>query len=347
VKIVKTSKYVDSFRNQSVIGQYDLDFVNNEIKEEWNVELPTQWKLGVIVGNSGTGKTTLAKEIFNYVDVIKEKLGNESILDLFEKTTSLKEITHILTLVGFASPKSWLKPYKVLSNGEKMRVDLALALLSAKKMIVFDEFTSVVDRNVAITMCQVINKILPKIDKQLLLISCHEDVLYYLDTDWIYDTNVMELTLEKKKRQTRQLYIYQAERSFWRMFSKFHYLDSSLLKTAACYVAILDNIIVGFCAVIHFPHPSSKMMKRIHRIVVLPDYQGIGIGKLLLNTVCQKYKIEKFKMFLTTSNFAMVKALYNSQNWILKRKGHMIPSTTTMIGMAQSKNKYTYSFTYV
>lgn len=327
MKIVKSTIFTNSFRNQSVM------------------QLPENWKLGVIVGNSGTGKSTIAKEMFNYTEP-KAKDENKSVLDLFDTKTELKEITHILTLVGFASPKSWLKSYSVLSNGEKMRVDLALELLSSKQCIVFDEFTSVVDRNVAITMCQVINKLLPKINKQILLISCHSDILHYLDTDWIYDTNALELALEKKKRETRQLYIYQAERSLWRMFSKYHYLDSSIINAAQCYVAILDNMIVGFCAVIHFPHPRSKMYKRIHRLVVLPDYQGIGIGKFLLRTVCQKYKIMGYKLFLTTSNFAMVKALHGSPNWLLQRKGHMIPSNTTAKGFALAKNKYTYSFIY-
>ena len=65
------------------------------------------------------------------------------------KKCSLDDITKSFNAVGFSSPPSWLKSYNVLSNGEKMRVDLARALLENKELFVFDEFTSVVDRYIA------------------------------------------------------------------------------------------------------------------------------------------------------------------------------------------------------
>jgi len=65
------------------------------------------------------------------------------------KNKSVEDITSAFNSVGFSSPPSWLKPYSVLSNGQKMRVDLARAILEDNQLFVFDEFTSVVDRNVA------------------------------------------------------------------------------------------------------------------------------------------------------------------------------------------------------
>ena len=94
--------------------------------------------------------------------------------------------------VGFGSVPSWLKPYNVLSNGEKMRVDLARALLEKDK-VCFDEFTSVVDRNVAQTACIAINKAVKKQDKQFIAISCHYDIIEWLQRDWIFDTNKMQM----------------------------------------------------------------------------------------------------------------------------------------------------------
>ena len=75
------------------------------------------------------------------------------------KEKSVKEITKAFTSVGFASPPSWLKPYSVLSNGEKMRCDLAKSILEEKEIVVFDEFTSVVNREVAKTGSFAIQKI--------------------------------------------------------------------------------------------------------------------------------------------------------------------------------------------
>ena len=43
-------------------------------------------------------------------------------------------------------------------------------------------------------------------------------------------------------------------------------------------------------SVLHFPHPATKNLKKVHRLVVLPDYQGIGLASALLNTIGSYYK---------------------------------------------------------
>jgi ABC-type Mn2+/Zn2+ transport system ATPase subunit len=120
------------------------------------------------------------------------------------KNKKISEITKIFGLVGFNTVKSWLKPYHVLSNGEKMRVDLARALLSDNKIIVFDEYTSVVDRTVAKTMTLAISKLKEKLDKQIILVSVHDDILEYLDYDWSFNTN--NYSFKKKQNISNQNY---------------------------------------------------------------------------------------------------------------------------------------------
>ena len=68
---------------------------------------------------------------------------------IFPEGMQTSEITRMLCSVGFASPPDWLKAYSCLSQGEKMRVDIARALCLPQQVVVFDEFTSVVDREVA------------------------------------------------------------------------------------------------------------------------------------------------------------------------------------------------------
>lgn len=97
-----------------------------------------------------------------------------------------------------------------------MRVQLAMALLSDEEIIVFDEFTFVVDRDVAKTMCLVINKSIKyNKNKQIILILPHFDILNFLDTDWIFNTNSMKLQLGKKI-QKRSLKLHQTDRDSWR-----------------------------------------------------------------------------------------------------------------------------------
>lgn len=154
--IVKKNKIEETFRVKKIMSDFDVKLEHSNENFVGSIDIPKQWNIGLIVGGSGTGKTTIAKELFEK-DIITEFEYNEkSVLDNMPSNIETKEIEKMFYSVGFGSVPSWLKPYKVLSNGEKMRVDLARALLE-KDFIVFDEFTSVVDRQVAKTACIAIN----------------------------------------------------------------------------------------------------------------------------------------------------------------------------------------------
>ena len=207
--IVKTSKIPDSFKTNYVKSQFDLDL--NEIKETFSgtIDLNFDWSVGVIVGASGTGKSTIAKEIFGEFE--KFEYNDQPIIDAIRTKKNVSEITAVLNRVGFSSPPSWLKPYGVLSNGEKMRVDLAQALLSETEIIVFDEFTSVVDRQVAKIGSYAIQKHIKKHnDKKFVAVSCHYDVLEWLQPDWVFDTNKMVFFCQNTKDQNYNLKLKDA-----------------------------------------------------------------------------------------------------------------------------------------
>ena len=80
-----------------------------------------------------------------------------------------------------------------------MRVDLANAILQDKDLIVFDEFTSVVDREVAKVGSFATQKAIRKTNKKFVAVSCHYDVQDWLLPDWVFNTNSMEFTKLKKK----------------------------------------------------------------------------------------------------------------------------------------------------
>lgn len=71
----------------------------------------------------------------------------------------------------------------------------------------------------------------------------------------------------------------------WHLFKEYHYLSKDLNKAAKCFCAFLDGKPVGFIAVMAQPHPSFKHGWRISRTVVLPDYQGCGIGIAMRNYI--------------------------------------------------------------
>jgi ABC-type ATPase with predicted acetyltransferase domain len=100
--------------------------------------------------------------------------------------------------VGFASPPDWLKSYDCLSQGEKMRVDIARALCLDQSLIVFDEFTSVVDREIAKVSAFAISKAVRRSTKKFIAVTCHYDVVDWLDPDWVFCADSMEFDRKKE-----------------------------------------------------------------------------------------------------------------------------------------------------
>jgi len=121
----------DSFRVRQIAGMFDLP-VEPVLRETFRAEIPAldeQWQIGVIVGPSGSGKTSIARAAFG--DALygpQPWPAGRAIIDCLGDLP-IKQITRTLTAVGFSSPRAWIKPFEVLSNGEKFRCELARALL--------------------------------------------------------------------------------------------------------------------------------------------------------------------------------------------------------------------------
>jgi ABC-type ATPase with predicted acetyltransferase domain len=182
-----------SERISQVCKDFDMNYKNAQ--EHFIGEIPIEneeWSIGLIVGGSGSGKSTIAKYLFpdNYIQGFEYNC--KSVLDDMPNGSSVQDIEMAFTSVGFSSPPSWLKPYNVLSTGEKMRVDLARALLSGQNLIVYDEFTSVVDRTIAKTASLAIQKAIRRSNKRFIAVSCHRDIVEWLQPDWVYDTDAKD-----------------------------------------------------------------------------------------------------------------------------------------------------------
>jgi len=340
--IIKEVKPKQTFRVASVIGKFDLQSEHIVEHFKGNIDINDNWQVGLIVGKSGTGKTTIAKQLFENAYITNFEYSAETILDDMPKECSLEEITNAFNSVGFSSPPSWLKPYSVLSNGQKMRVDLARAILDEKDIFVFDEFTSVVDRNVAQIGSFAMQKAIRKTDKKFIAVTCHHDVEEWLLPDWVFNTDTMTFQSfegQKKNRPEIKFEIFQtADKSIWKMFAKHHYLSHTHNNAANVFIAMVNDEVAGFYSVLPFPHPKKKNTYKGHRLVILPDYQGIGLG-LKLRTEIAKYYVEKLKkhFIATTSHPAIIFGLKKHPNWIMTRIGRTSKGGSN--GKIQNANK--------
>lgn len=340
--IVRQSNPTKSFRVQSIVGMYDLQQDHQIEHFKGEIDLPKEWNIGLIVGRSGSGKSTIVNHLFADYVVKDFDYSHDNILDDMPKDCSVNEIAKTFNAVGFSSPPSWLKPYAVLSNGEKMRVDLARAILEKRDLFCFDEFTSVVDRNVAKIGSLAMQKAIRKSKKKFVAVTCHYDVEEWLMPDWVFDTDTMTFHNyegQKKNKPELRIDIYETKDKFrfWNAFKKYHYLDSGLNKSAKVFVAFANGYLCGFTSALQFPHPKIKNVYRLHRTVIFPDYQGVGIGSILTNNVAQMYIDDGKSIISTSSNPAIINARKNSSKWIITHIGRA--SVGSSSGKIQNKNK--------
>ena len=94
-------------------------------------ELPIEgkpWQIGLIVGPSGSGKTSIGSRIFpdaQIYDLYSGWRDDAPIVDCIAPDGDFNTVTAMLSAVGLGDVPAWLRPFHVLSNGEKFRAGLA------------------------------------------------------------------------------------------------------------------------------------------------------------------------------------------------------------------------------
>lgn len=114
-------------------------------------------------------------------------------------------------------------------------------------------------------------------------------------------------------------------------------MNTEISTASQCYGLYDEDKIIGFCAVIHQPHPKRTNLKRIHRLVILPDYQGIGLGVRFLNFVAQIFHEQGYAVSIVTSAKNMIYGLNKNAKWVCMRKGHS-PTTSPTANAALKKS---------
>lgn len=353
VHVLRSSKIDASFRVAQVRGMFD--FADDEIAHEMAADLPIEereWQIGLIVGPSASGKTSLAEKLWPQKQITQHfDWGTSAMIDAFAQNVETTAICQMLNAVGFSAPPHWLKPYACLSNGQKFRADLARALCESN-FVIFDEFTSVVDRDVAKIGSAAVSKAIKR-NKALrfVAVSCHHDIADWLEPDWMFDCGTNRFKWSLLRRPEIRIEIHECGIGMWQMFRQHHYLNHEIHKAARCYLATWNERPVGFCSVIHFPHASCACMKREHRTVVLPDFQGVGIGNRLSEFVAQKYTNEGWRFISSSSNPAMIRHRSRSPLWRVTRFGRVAPisASTNRHGLSasNSRKRISASFEYI
>ena len=286
------SLYLDTIRTK-----YDIkDYV------ETPVTIPDLPKEGLvlIVGTSGSGKSTILRSLGH-----NQTVTISPCMSVIENFSTAERGEELLLAAGLRSIPAWFRAPSTLSNGERHRFEMAVAIDQGIQCI--DEFTSVVDRDTAKALAYSVRKYYDRNPGVLYIASCHRDITDWLDPDYIYDTDVQELSARRSLhlrlgRPKITLDIRGTTPDDWRRFSKYHYLDTRMSRSVHCYVGLIGDKPVAFHAAIHSTNRDIHSYWRGHRTVVLPEFQGLGIGTAFSDAIAEMYVSRGMRYFSKTAH---------------------------------------------
>lgn len=314
-----------SIRARQVEAAFDVPPAE-KCRMEWHgdVDLDAQpWQVGLIVGPSGAGKSTLARKMFG--DAVDRPLvwSGASVIDDFDPRFSVEDVTKACSAVGFNTIPAWLRPYAVLSTGEKFRVDLARRLLEGGDLVVVDEFTSVVDRQVAKIGAHAVQKWVRKTPgKRFVAVTCHHDVVDWLQPDWVLEPASM--TFARRSLQRRppvECSVQRVRPDAWRLFAPFHYLTRDVHPAAFFYCLFVGDQPAALVACLRRPHPQRKNLWAVSRIVTLPDWQGLGLAFVLAEEVAAAYAALGYSLRNYPAHPAYIVAHQRNPRWRQTKSG--------------------------
>lgn len=309
MKIKLETNIVNDEYTQYVYDTFDIqDRSKTEVIVEYNLNTLNEfdWNIGVIIGGSGSGKTTILKQLG---EIIEPTFDNaKALISNFDFLTP-QEATRLLSSMGLSSVPTWLRPYDKLSNGEQYRARLSYLVAKSKDVVLIDEYTSVVDRDVAKAMSFALQKYIRKTNKKIIVASCHYDILEWLMPDWTCSPQkrgvVERHDYLRQGRPKISLQVSRCESKTYDLFKEHHYMSDSVNKAFKFILFEWNNKPIAIAVIGMQTSGGIQNAYRDSRIVVLPDYQGLGLGTSISNFIGGICKGINYRYFTKTIHPAL------------------------------------------
>ena len=192
-KIVLESKIENDNYTQFLYDNYDIQNREKTVtevpipsKEDMEAMKKDDWNILLICGKSGSGKSTILKQIYGDVKPTEYDY-TKCVISQFPRLTE-EEVCELLQSIGLSSVPTWLRKPQELSNGERARLDIAKAIYDANGgVVLLDEYTSVVNRAAAKSMSHALQRYARQKGLKIIIASCHFDIVEWLQADYMFN----------------------------------------------------------------------------------------------------------------------------------------------------------------
>lgn len=322
------------------------------------------FRIGVVVLGAETGARLTVDDIVSVCPQYASVDGStrtwdpmRCVMDQMEGCTTNDRVDRLIC-AGLSSVPSWFRPYHVLSNGERQRVDVAM---DVRTRGVVGGVGTLVDPMSARSMAACIGAYVRASGiHHTVVLTTHADVAAYIRADWAYSTdegvlrdgplspltpltvavhpNAYEMRAQWNDRTVvdmpsgrMQVLVQRCSRTMWTRFREHHYLSDHLMISSRCYLGSIDGVACAFVAVAASPglpwgptkanprtakrHAPGKARWREARLVVMPEFQGLGVGKLVSETVARIFVSSGHQYYSRTSHPKLTRSRTRSDMW--------------------------------
>ena len=299
--------------------------------------------VGVVQGPSGSGKSTTLAKFTPAMRVIKMR-ADMPLMDQLGSTP--QEAEAMLFAVALNNIPDWMQPFQRLSTGQKFRAELAMTLSKRKPhhFLVMDEFGSMLDENTAQAISHRLQKFARRENISVVLATNRRSLSTFLRPEWVLDTQACTFTVQPYRNwpQPKLKLIFQFvdskdERSeLWEMFRRYHYLDHALVGHAKVFRVTCNGQLCALQASKRHFNPSN--MVHAHRTVVLPQFQGLGIGTVIHDTI---------GAYVASLTRWSKEGKDGSVKWHKKRGEFSVVTSHTKLAAAHAKDKANWQTKYM
>jgi GNAT superfamily N-acetyltransferase len=135
-----------------------------------------------------------------------------------------------------------------------------------------------------------------------------------------------------QRRPAMEFEFRRVERTLWRQFAPHHYMSAELPSSARCFALTYEGQAVAFAGVMTRPYTKSLPLYGISRVVVMPDWQGLGLGMVIMEKVGALLRALRLRMNIYPAHPSFIQSCVRSPTWRMLKKGTVGRTTGTAKG---------------